>query len=48
LLIASMHGHCDVVKCLLSAGADINLCDKWGQLQLILFLANIVWTMWCF
>ena len=23
-----MIGHCDVVKCLLSSGADINLCDE--------------------
>jgi ankyrin repeat protein len=29
-----MHGHCDVVKCLLSSGADINLCDKQGQSSL--------------
>jgi ankyrin repeat protein len=28
LFTASMHGHCDVVKCLLSSGADINLCDE--------------------
>ena len=26
-----MIGHCDVVKCLLSSGADINLCDKDGE-----------------
>jgi ankyrin repeat protein len=26
-----MIGHCDVVKCLLSSDADINLCDKRGQ-----------------
>jgi hypothetical protein len=26
-----MAGHCDVIKCLLSSGADINLCDKQGQ-----------------
>jgi ankyrin repeat protein len=26
-----MSGHCDVVKCLLSSGADINLCDEGGQ-----------------
>jgi ankyrin repeat protein len=34
LFIASMSGHCDVVKCLLSSGADINLCDDNGQLPL--------------
>jgi ankyrin repeat protein len=26
-----MSGHCDVVKCLISSGADINLCDVSGQ-----------------
>jgi ankyrin repeat protein len=31
LFAASMSGHCDVVKCLLSSGADINFCDKRGQ-----------------
>jgi ankyrin repeat protein len=34
-----MSGHCDVVKCLLSSGADINLCDDNGQLPL--FAASI-------
>jgi ankyrin repeat protein len=29
-LIASDNGHCDVVDCLLSSGADINLCNKFG------------------
>jgi ankyrin repeat protein len=29
-----MEGHCDVVKCLLSSGADINLRDDDGQLPL--------------
>jgi ankyrin repeat protein len=31
LFVASHQGHCDVVKCLLSSGADINLCDNCGQ-----------------
>jgi ankyrin repeat protein len=31
LYIASENGECDVVKCLLSSGAEINLCDKRGQ-----------------
>jgi ankyrin repeat protein len=31
LFLASMSGHCDVVKYLLSSGADINRCDVWGQ-----------------
>jgi hypothetical protein len=35
----SMHGQCDVVKCLLSSGADINLCDKQGQSPL--FVASM-------
>jgi ankyrin repeat protein len=26
-----MFGECDVVKCLLSSGADINVCDENGQ-----------------
>jgi ankyrin repeat protein len=30
LFIASQLGHCDVVKCLLSSGADINLRNKGG------------------
>jgi ankyrin repeat protein len=30
LFEASVEGHCDVVKCLLSPGADINLCDEDG------------------
>ena len=28
LFVASMSGHCDVVECLLSSGADINLRDN--------------------
>jgi ankyrin repeat protein len=39
LFIASQHGLCDVVKCLLSFGADINLCDECGQSPL--FVASI-------
>jgi ankyrin repeat protein len=31
LYIASENGECDVVKCLLSSGADINLCDEDGK-----------------
>jgi ankyrin repeat protein len=31
-----MHGHCDVVKCLLSSGADINLCDEVGHSPLFI------------
>jgi ankyrin repeat protein len=31
LFAASCKGECDVVKCLLSSGADINLCDKDGK-----------------
>jgi ankyrin repeat protein len=34
-----MSGHCDVVKCLLSSGADINWCDHNGQSPL--FLASM-------
>jgi ankyrin repeat protein len=39
LFLASMIGHCDVVKYLLSSGAEINLCDKQGQSPL--FLASM-------
>jgi ankyrin repeat protein len=31
LFVASYHGHCDVVKCLLSSGADINFRNNLGQ-----------------
>jgi ankyrin repeat protein len=31
LFVASHYGHCDVVKCLLSAGADIDLRNKQGN-----------------
>jgi ankyrin repeat protein len=31
LFPASMSGQCDVVKCLLSSGADINLRDKYER-----------------
>jgi ankyrin repeat protein len=31
LIRASKYGHIDVVKCLLSSGADINLRDEGGQ-----------------
>jgi ankyrin repeat protein len=31
LFIASCKGECDVVKCLLSSGADINLRDQLGR-----------------
>jgi ankyrin repeat protein len=31
LRIASQIGHCDVVQCLLSSGAGINLCDEDGK-----------------
>jgi ankyrin repeat protein len=40
LFEASLSGHCDVVKCLLSAGADINLCDKQGTSPLIIASEN--------
>jgi ankyrin repeat protein len=36
LFVASQQGHCDVVKCLLSSGADINVCDKDGQSPLFI------------
>jgi ankyrin repeat protein len=35
LLVTSFYGHSDVVKCLLSSGADINLCDKQGNSPLL-------------
>jgi ankyrin repeat protein len=35
-----MIGHCDVVKCLLSSGAEINLCEKRGQSPL--FIASMI------
>ena len=31
LFAASMFGSCDVVKCLLSSGADVNLCERNGR-----------------
>jgi ankyrin repeat protein len=31
LFVASHHGHCDVVECLLSSDADINDPDEDGQ-----------------
>jgi ankyrin repeat protein len=31
LFTASMYGRCDVLKCLLSSGADFNLRDENGQ-----------------
>jgi ankyrin repeat protein len=34
-----MSGHCDVIKCLLSSGADINLLDEGGQSPL--FIASM-------
>jgi ankyrin repeat protein len=36
LFEASLSGLCDVVKCLLSSGADINLCDKQGHSPLFI------------
>jgi ankyrin repeat protein len=39
LLKASQRGHCDVVKCLLSYGADINVRSKRGQSHL--FVASM-------
>jgi ankyrin repeat protein len=36
LFTASMHGHCDVVKYLISSGADINLRDENGQSPLFI------------
>jgi ankyrin repeat protein len=33
LFVASEEGHCDGLKCLLSFGADINLCDEGLQHQ---------------
>jgi hypothetical protein len=35
LFVASLSGLCDVVKCLLSSGANINLCDEVGHSPLI-------------
>jgi ankyrin repeat protein len=35
LLVASLKGHCEVVKCLLSSDADINLRDEGGQSPLL-------------
>jgi ankyrin repeat protein len=34
-----MSGHCDVVECLLSSGADINLCSNLEQSPL--FIASL-------
>jgi ankyrin repeat protein len=31
-----LEGQCDVVKCLLSSGAEINVCDEDGQSPLSL------------
>jgi ankyrin repeat protein len=39
LFIASQLEHCDVVKCLLSSGADINLRNKGGETPL--FAASV-------
>jgi ankyrin repeat protein len=36
LFVASKYGHCDVVKCLLSSDADINLCDDDGESPLLI------------
>ena len=36
MFVASDEGHCDVVKCLLSSGAYIKLCDGIGQSPLFL------------
>jgi len=30
LVIASYHGHCDIVKLLLDVGADVHASDQWG------------------
>jgi ankyrin repeat protein len=38
LFAASGHEECDVVKCLLSSGANINLSSKWGQSPLFIAL----------
>ena len=38
--VASMSGHCDVVKCLLSSGADVNLYDRNGQSPLFVASAK--------
>ena len=35
LFVASSKGECDVVKCLLSSGADINLRDEDGHSPLL-------------
>jgi ankyrin repeat protein len=40
LFVASHHGHYDVVKCLLSSGADINLRDKDGHLPKFVALSS--------
>jgi ankyrin repeat protein len=40
LFLASKSGHCDVVRCLLSSGADINWCDINGQSPLLLALMS--------
>jgi ankyrin repeat protein len=34
-MLQTMKGHCDVVKCFLSSGADFNLRDVGGQSPLI-------------
>ena len=39
LVRASLYGYIDVVKCLLSAGADVNACDDDGQSPL--FVASM-------
>jgi ankyrin repeat protein len=35
LFVASQRGHCDVVICLFSFGADINVCDNFGHSPLL-------------
>jgi ankyrin repeat protein len=40
LFAASEKGKCDVVQCLLSSGADINLCDKDGKSPLFAASTN--------
>jgi ankyrin repeat protein len=39
LFIGSNHGHMDIVKCLLSSSADINMCNNLRQSPL--FVASL-------
>ena len=43
-----MSGHCDVVKCLRSSGADVNLYDRNGQSPLFVASAKEHCDVKCF